>query len=186
MEWKGLSALGLSHHASNNKSRDIITNNIPWRPDEYNSLIRVGDWIGKPTPGSGNTLDWVYLVLECTPDKANAIEFKKVTPNDRLQVATHQPLTISTTNYCPVKFLSQENPGSTFRVARDPPVPGKKPHLYWIHEMGFIQDLPWDPGEWHWRTNPPLGDMPFFGYTAKGGYINAWKTTYPSNMLTFL
>jgi hypothetical protein len=28
--------------------------------------------------------------------------------------------------------------------------------------------------------------MPFFGYTAKGGYINAWKTTYPSNMLTFL
>jgi hypothetical protein len=186
MEWKGLSALGLNHHASNKRGKNIITNNIPWHPDEYDSLIQVGDWIGKPTLGSGNTLDWVYLVLKCTPNKANAIEFKKVTPNGRLQVTTHQPLTISTTNYCPVRVLSQENLGSTFKMARDLPVPGKKPHLYWIHETGFIQDLPWDLGEWHWRTNPPLGDVPFFGYTAKRGYINARNTTYHSNMLTFL
>jgi hypothetical protein len=58
--------------------------------------------------------------------------------------------------------------------------------LYWIFETGFIQDLPWDPSEWHWKTNPPLGDIPFFGYTAKRGYINTRKTTHPSNMLTFL
>jgi len=68
-EWKGLSALGLSHHTSNRRCRDIITNSIPWRPDEYDCLIRVGDWIGKPTPCSSNTLEWVYLVLECTLDK---------------------------------------------------------------------------------------------------------------------
>jgi len=178
MEWKGLLALGLSHHASNKRGKDIITNNIPWRPDEYDNLIQVGDWIGKPTLGSGNTMDWVYLVLECTLDKVNAIEFKKVMPSGRLQVTTHQPLTISMTNYRSIRVLSQENPGSTLRVARDPPVPGKKPHLYWIHETGFIQDLPWDPGEWHWRTTPPLGDAPFFGYTAKRGYINARNTTY--------
>jgi hypothetical protein len=84
MEWKGMSTLGLSHHASNKRARDIITNSIPWRQDEYDSLIRVGDRIGKSTPGAGNTLDWVYLVLESTSDKANAIEFKKVTLNSRL------------------------------------------------------------------------------------------------------
>jgi hypothetical protein len=103
-----------------------------------------------------------------------------------LQATTHQPLTISTTNYRPVRVLSQEYPSSTLRVARDSPVPGKKPHLYWIHETRFIQDLPWDPGEWHWRSNPPLGDAPFFGYTAKRGYSNTRKTTHPSNMLTFM
>jgi len=185
-EWKGLSALGLNHHASNRKCRDIIMSSIPWHLDEYNCLIRAGDWIGKLTFGSSNTLDWVYLVLECTPDKAKTIEFKKVTPSGRLQTTMHQPLTISTTNYRPVRVLSQEYPGSTLKVARDPPVPGKKPHLYWIHETGFIPDLPWDPGEWHWRFNPPLGDVPFFGYTAKRGYCNARKTARSSNMMTFM
>ncbi len=38
-EWKGLSELGLSHHASNKRCRDIITTSIPWRPDEYESHI---------------------------------------------------------------------------------------------------------------------------------------------------
>jgi hypothetical protein len=28
--------------------------------------------------------------------------------------------------------------------------PGKKPPIYWIFESGFISDLPWDPGDWHW------------------------------------
>jgi hypothetical protein len=131
-------------------------------------------------------LDWVYLVLEYTLDKAKVIEFQKVTPSGRIQVMAHQPLTISTINYRPVRVLSQENPGSTFKVARDPPTLGKKSPLYWIHEIRFIQDLPWDPGEWHSRTNPPLGDTPLFGYTAKRGYINSRKKTLSSNMLTFL
>jgi hypothetical protein len=83
-------------------------------------------------------------------------------------------------------MLSQEKPGATFRVAREPPAPGKNPLLYWIFETGFIQDLPWDPREWHWRPNPPLGDFPFFGYTAKRGYTNTHKTTHTSNMQAFL
>ncbi len=93
---------------------------------------------------------------------------------------------ISTANYRPVRVLCEEKPGTIFKVARDPPTPGKKPPLYWIFETRFIQDLPWDPGEWQWRTNPPLGDAPFFDYTAKRGYINAQKMTYTSNMLAFL
>jgi hypothetical protein len=132
-EWKGLSKLGLSHHASNKRCKDIITTSIPWRPDEYESNIRIGDWIGIPTPGSSNTLDWVYLVLECTLDKAKVIEFQKVTPSGHIQVTAHQPLTISTANYHLVRVLSQENPGSTFKVARDSPIPGKKPLSYRIH-----------------------------------------------------
>jgi len=178
--------LGLCHHTSNKRCRDIITTSIPWCPDEYESHIKIGNWIGRPTPCSGNTLDWVYLVLKCTQDKAKVIEFQKFSPSGRIQATTHRPLTISTVNYCPVRVFSQENPSSTFKVARDPPIPGKKPLLYWIHETRFIQDLPWDLGEWHWWTNPPLGDAPFFGYTAKRGYINSQKTTHSSNMLTFL
>ncbi len=42
-EWKGLSDLGVSHHASNRQCRDIITTSIPWRLDEYDDHIRVGD-----------------------------------------------------------------------------------------------------------------------------------------------
>jgi hypothetical protein len=75
----------MSHHPFNRKCRDIITANIPWCPDEHDSHIRAGDWIGNPTPNSGNPLDWVYLVLELTHDKASVIEFKKITPNGNIQ-----------------------------------------------------------------------------------------------------
>jgi hypothetical protein len=84
-ESKGLIDLGMSHHPSNRQCRDIITSNIIWRPDEYDCHIRARDWIANPTPNSGNLLDWVYLVLELTRDKALVIELKKTTPNGRIQ-----------------------------------------------------------------------------------------------------
>jgi hypothetical protein len=155
-EWKGLATLGMRQHPSNKNARELIVNSIPWRPNEHDCLIREGDWIRKSSPGSSNMLDWVYMVLECTSATAKAIEFKKVTPSGRLQVTTNHPLTISTSNYHTVRVLSQEYLGAAFKVAREPPVPGKKPHLYWIHDTGFIQDLPWDLGEWHWRAIPPI------------------------------
>ncbi len=83
-------------------------------------------------------------------------------------------------------MLSQENPRAIFKVARDPPAPGKKALHYWIYDIGFIQNLPWDPGEWHWQPSPPLGDAPFFGYSAKKGYTNIRKSTHALNMATFL
>jgi hypothetical protein len=89
-------------------------------------------------------------------------------------------------NYHPVRVLSQERFGTTLKVAKDPPTPGKKPSFYWMFETRFIQDLPWDPGDWHWQTSPPLGDAPFFGYIAKRGYKNARKTTHTPNMLAFI
>jgi len=98
-EWKGLLELGINHHASNRKSRDIITASIPWRPDEYDYHIQVGDWIGKPSPSTGNPFDWVYLVLELTRGKTNVIEFKKTSHNGRIQTSALQALTISTANY---------------------------------------------------------------------------------------
>jgi len=71
-------------------------------------------------------------------------------------------------------------------VARDTPTPGKSPLIYWIFETGFIQELPWDLGEWHWQATPPLEDSPFFGYTAKRGYRNAQKPKHTPSMHTFI
>jgi hypothetical protein len=31
--------------------------------------------------------------------------------------------------------------------AKDLLLPGKKPPIYWIFEIGFISDLPWDLGD---------------------------------------
>ncbi len=114
------------------------------------------------------------------------IEYKSIVPNGRIQATTHQVISLSTANYRPVRVLSQERSGATYKIARDPPTPGKKPPLFWIFEIRFVQDLPWDPREWHWQASPPLGDAPFFGYTAKRGYKNARKTAHTSNMLAFI
>jgi hypothetical protein len=73
-----------------------------------------------------------------------------------------------------------------FKVARVPPAQGKKALIYWIYDIGFIQNLPWDSGEWHWLPSPPLGDAPFFGYSAKRGYTNICKSMQTSSMAIFL
>ncbi len=76
-EWKSLSELGMNFHASNKRCKDIITTNIPWRPNEYTNHIQVGDWISNPTPNLGTPLDWVYFVFEPARDIVKAMELKK-------------------------------------------------------------------------------------------------------------
>ncbi len=93
---------------------------------------------------------------------------------------------MSTANHRQIRVFAQENPKATLKVARDPPALGKKAPLYWIYDSSFIQDLPWDPREWHWQPHPPLGDAPFFGYLAKRGYNSIRKSTHKSSMTTFL
>jgi hypothetical protein len=93
---------------------------------------------------------------------------------------------MSTVNKRQVRVLVQENPKAPLKVARDPPAPSEKGQLFWIFESGFIQDLPWDPGEWRWQPQPPLGDAPFFSYSAKRGYNTIRKSMQTSSMINFL
>jgi hypothetical protein len=176
----------MSHHVSNRSNLERITANIPWHPYELINRIQAGDWIGKPDPSSSTFPDWVYYVLKPLQDIARAIEFKRITPNGFIQATTHSVFTLATKGYRPVRILSQEKHGSTLKVARDASTPGKNLLTYWIFELGFIQELPWDLGEWHWQAISPLGDAPFFGYIAKRGYKNAQKLTRALSILTFI
>jgi hypothetical protein len=114
------------------------------------------------------------------------VEFKKIAPDGRIQATTNQVITITTGNLLQVRILLQERLGATFKIAKDLKASSKKPPIYWIFEADFIQDLPWDPGEWHWCTSQTLGDAPFFGYTAKRSYNNARKPTHAPNVITFI
>jgi hypothetical protein len=77
------------------------------------------------------------------------LEFQRTTPSGRIQLTTNQALRISTANYQPIRVLSQENPRAMFKVATVPPAPRKKALIYWIYDISFIQNLSWDPREWH-------------------------------------
>jgi hypothetical protein len=55
--WKSLTGFGMSYHPSNGECRELIMNNIPWRPDGHEDHIRIGDWITNPTPPTGCPLD---------------------------------------------------------------------------------------------------------------------------------
>jgi hypothetical protein len=129
---------------------------------------------------------WIYFVLQPHRDTTEAIEFKKITPSGLIRATSHTAITFITKGYRPVRILSQDKHDSTLKVARDAPIPGKSTLTYWIFETGFIQELPWDPGEWHWQATPPLGDSPFFGYIAKRGYRNAQNSTQMPTMNTFI
>jgi hypothetical protein len=168
------------------RGRDIITASIPWSPDEFDFHIKVGDWIANPIPDTGNPLDWVYQVLALTRGKAEVLEFQRFALDGRIQATSQHIHMIHTAKYRTVRVLHQEKPGATLRVSKDLPAPSAKTLVFWVFETVFIRDLPWDLGEWHWRSNPPLGDAPFFGYTARRGYINTRLPTRPSNMATFI
>jgi hypothetical protein len=70
------------------------------------------------------------------------LEFQRTTPSGRIQLTTNQALRISIANYQPIRVFFQENPRAMFKVARVPPTPGKKVFIYWIYDIGFIQNLP--------------------------------------------
>jgi len=114
------------------------------------------------------------------------IEFKRMTPEGRIQASTNQIITIATSSYLSVRILSQESAKASLRVAKELKTTNKKTPIFWIFKTGFIQDLPWDPGEWHWKATPHLGDAPLFEYTAKRGYINARNHTRPPHMISFI
>ncbi|CAM6062201.1 unnamed protein product [Sphagnum tenellum] len=141
---------------------EMITTSIPWRPDEHEGLIRVGDWLANTSPRASNPLEWVYLVLEPIGEAAAVLEFQRITHEGRIKVTTNQATRILTTKLRPVRVLSQERPEATLNITREPPAQGKAPLLYWIFDEGFIRDLPWDPGEWHWQAISPLGNAPFY------------------------
>jgi len=97
--WKSFTGLGMSYHPSNRECRELITNSIPWRPDEHEDHTQIGNWIANPTPPIGCPLDWVYLVLAKDGETATVLEFQRITPSGRIQLTTNQALRISTANY---------------------------------------------------------------------------------------
>jgi hypothetical protein len=115
--------------------------------------------------------DWIYQITDTNHVTASAKELKKISSIGRIQATTPHDITISLEGYKPVRVLTQKGYGATLRLAKDVPPPrGKKPPIYWIFESGFISELKWDLGDWHWQQTGNMGDAPFFGYSAKRGY----------------
>jgi hypothetical protein len=176
----------MSYHVSNKKNKETIIDSIPWTLSKGPSPLKNGDWINDPAPSTGPPLEWIYYVLDATPSQARAIEFKRMTPDRRIQATTNQIITLVTSSYLPVRILSQESSKASLRITKELKTPNKKTPILWIFETRFIQDLPWDPREWHWKPTPPLRDAPLFGYTAKRGYINARNHACPPHMISFI
>jgi hypothetical protein len=99
-DWKSLSKLRMSYHASNKlrmsyhasnrRCKEAITASIPWRLDECASHPQPREWISIPNPNPASPLDWVYFVLQSGRDTPDIIEYKKSAPGGRIQATTHQ------------------------------------------------------------------------------------------------
>jgi hypothetical protein len=175
----------MTYHATNKNNREIIITSIPWNPTTYINHFQVRDWISKRNSGNSTTLEWIYHVTNVTPNTVQTIEFQKVTPISLIRVANSQVITRSPEGYHPIRVLFQERHEAPYKVARELPSFTKLP-LLWIFESGFIDGLPWDPGEWHWQASSQMGDSPFSGYSAKWGYQNARKPTQSANICSFI
>jgi hypothetical protein len=185
-DWKGLSALGVSSHPANKRNMDLIISSIPWDPATSNNTPSACEWISKKEARQTGPPQWIYQVVETAQSTANVLEFRKISRTGRIQTTGTRPSTIPLEGYEPVRILAQEKYGATFRLAKDLPILGKKPLLYWILGLRFISDLQWDLGDWHWQQTHKLGDAPFFEYSSKRGYQNARKPHHPPRIIDFI
>jgi hypothetical protein len=135
-----------------------------------NNVPSAREWISKKEAGQTGPPEWVYQVVGTTQNTANVSEFRRISHTGRIQATDSHTITIPLEGYEPIRVLVQDNHRTTFRLAKDLPLPGKKPLLDWILGSGFISDLQWDPGNWHWQQTRNMGDAPFFGYSSKRGY----------------
>ncbi len=185
-DWKNLSNLGMHFHASNRASKDIILENIPRRPNSFSPQAQLGDWVNISAPRSGELLEWVYYVMDALPDKVLALEFKRASANGQLRATSYQVHPLPHTNLSLVRVLSQERHDASLKVAGDPPSANHRSTTFWIFETGFVENLPWDLGEWHWKEIHPLDNVPFFGYTAKKGYKNTKGPSHSPGIINFI
>jgi hypothetical protein len=130
----------------------------------------VGDWVSKKEADQTAPPEWVYQITDTNLTTASAKEFRRSSGAGRVQATSSHSTIIPLEGYEPVRVLAQDGHGATLRLAKDLLLPGKKSPIYWIFESGFIFDLPWDPGDWHWQSTRNMGDAPFFGYSFKRGY----------------
>jgi hypothetical protein len=185
-EWKGLSTLGVSFHPINRWNRDLIIASIPWDPATSNNVPLAGKWINKKEAGQTRPPEWIYQVVGTTQSTTNVSEFRRISHTGRIQATGSHTITIPLEGYELVRVLAHDNHRTTFRLAKDLPLSGKKPLLYWILGSGFISDPQWDPGDWHWQQTSNMGDAPFFGYSSKRGYQNARKPHRPPGIIDFI
>jgi hypothetical protein len=140
-EWKGLSALRVSFHLINRRNRDLIIASIPWDPSTSNNLLLAGKWISKKEADQISPPDWVYQVVGTTQSIANVSEFRRISHTGRIQATDSHTITIPLEGYEPIRVLAQDNHRATFGLAKDTPLLGNKPLLYWILRPGFISNL---------------------------------------------
>jgi hypothetical protein len=108
----------MTYHTTNKNNREIIMGSIPWNPTTYINRFQAGDWISKRVYENNTNLAWVYHVTRVTPNTMQVVEFQKVPPTGLIRAANSQVITFSPEGYHPIKVLSQERHGTSFRVAK--------------------------------------------------------------------
>jgi hypothetical protein len=122
-DWKGLSALGVSFHPINRRNRDLIITSIPWDPAASNNVPSTGEWISKKEAGQTGPPEWIYQVVGTTQSTANVSEFRRISHTGRIQATGSHTITIPLEGYEPIRVLAQDSHETTFRLAKDLPLP---------------------------------------------------------------
>jgi hypothetical protein len=84
LEWKSLSAMGVSFHTINRHNKEIITSGIPWNPATSEFRPLVGDWVSKREAPRNTSLNWAYQVVETFQTTASAREYRRISPTGRI------------------------------------------------------------------------------------------------------
>jgi hypothetical protein len=169
-EWKNLSALGMNSHFINRTSGNIIISNIPSNPVVFLSGFQTGNWINTKATGHLTLLMWIYRMTGVLSNLVQAIEFRRISPNGFIRAMSFQKVTFSPEGYHLIRVLSQEKHITLFKVVKDLSVLPKSFFSRYLRPASSMPPMGF--GRMALARDPQLGDLPFFGYSAKRGYRN--------------
>ncbi len=93
------------------------------------------------------------------------LNIKRVSNTRKLEKSRPHDIQLLSTNLKLVGMLMQEVPLNSHVQILYPNM------MCYSSFLGCVERSSWDLGEWHWSPISFLGDVPFFGYSTKRGYL---------------
>ena len=145
-----------------------IISRIPWNPRRPLPPAQ-GTWLSSNQPERPST---AYHIIENkeNPGLLQALVFSIPTSRNRLTQQGEKPIAVPDRNLNFIRVVQWSKLKKGF-MSINPKKPVPDTDTVWLYEDGYVTDLPWDPGEWHWRKIGHLQESPFYAYSARRGYV---------------
>jgi hypothetical protein len=116
---------------------------------------------------------WVYCIFTTPLNFMAYIEYRRYLNFGKLVKTSSLEMKLSSSNLKLDHVLIQRKFGDIFKLSRPILLPNLMYFFGFLAVWKCVESLPWDPREGHWSPISFFGDVLFFRYYIKKGYLSS-------------